>query len=245
MLRRLLLFSFLVIVTHAGVYFTFFKRSDAARALLGYKKAETPQIAAEMFKKAIQERKYSYAADYCTPAYAEQLKLSSDAASKLGTALDEFLFQLKERELARDELLLVLYLLDPFPKDISIQVGSSSADRAEAAMTFALPMFVGGQPNSNDWKIRPDMLRTLVQTFPVAAATPNTVRVAMKKIEGEWKFDFPVDPTLANRVGILVQKHMNFVNPIDVIKQEIKNDASTKENVIARVKEELEKASKE
>ena len=246
MLHRLLVFLFLVTLFHASVYFTFFKRDAAARAINGYKKAETPQMAADQFKIALGKRDFIYAADYCTGPYAEQLKRAEKGAKKLGTAIDEFLYQLGERKLVRDELTLMLYLLDPFPKDINILVGKASADSAEAVITFVPPKFEGGQPSTvNEWNITKDMLRVFIQTLPASGPGNSVVVVPMKKEKGEWKFDFPVDSTLIARVNLFNEKHMNFVNALDTIKQEIKNDDTTKENVTKRLREILEQASRE
>lgn len=76
-------------------------------------------------------------------------------------------------------------------------------------------------------------------------ARPNTVVVPMRKEADGWKFDFPADSALQLRVGRLNEKFRNYVNPLEVVKQEVKNDPTTKENATSRLKLLLEQAARE
>ena len=73
-MRRYITMGVVVLILVVAVYIAAFKRGAVARLVNGYKAADTPQVAADMFKKAIQAREYEYAADYCTQPYAEQLR---------------------------------------------------------------------------------------------------------------------------------------------------------------------------
>ena len=77
---RLIVLILVGLLFFGGHYMVVFKRGDVNKTLGGYKKAATPQEAADMFKKAITDRDYAIAADYCTKDYAEQLKRGNDAA---------------------------------------------------------------------------------------------------------------------------------------------------------------------
>ena len=77
---RLIVLILVGLLFFGGLYMVVFKRGDVNKTLGGYKKAATPQEAADMFKKAITDRDYAIAADYCTKDYAEQLKRGNDAA---------------------------------------------------------------------------------------------------------------------------------------------------------------------
>lgn len=243
MIRHYLVMAVVLVAVVGGAYLAIFRRGDVARAAKGYKPADTPQVAADMFKKAIQAREYEYAADYCTAGYAEQLRRGGPAATEYATALDNLLFQLTERGLVRDELKVVLYNLDPFPKDVTITVGKESGDAAEATIAFAPPELKGGGLEAGKWQLKPEMTQVLVQSLPFK--TRGTAVVPLKKDAGGWKFDVPVTPLLQTRVGYLNDKYKNYVNPFEIVTQEVKNDPSTRENVTSRLRTLLEQAAKE
>ena len=62
---------------------------------------------------------------------------------------------------------------------------------------------------------------------------------------GKWKFDFKADGTLQHRVGRMNDKYKNYVNPFQMVTQEVKHDPSTRENTTTRLKQLLEGAGKE
>src|SRR5262249_20994106 len=156
-----------------------------------YKNADTPQAAADMFKRAIEKRDYDVAAHYCTAGYGEQLRRGETAAVGLGEALDNLNYQLKERSLIRDETKVVLYALKPFPKDVQITVGKEKGETAEAMLVFSTPVLYGNQPTSGQWNLKPEIFN--VYTRSMRFVNPTTAVVPLKKEGSEWKFDFPVD----------------------------------------------------
>lgn len=242
-MRRLIFFVLAVCVVIGGGYLFLFKRSDTVRAAKGYKKADTPQVAADMFKRAIEKREYDMAAHYCTAGFAEQLRRGADAATGLGEAIDNLSYQMKERSLIRDEVKVVFYALDPFPKEFQITVSKENGDTAEAALVFSTPLLAGSQPSAGTWTMKQEIFQ--VYTRSMKRTNTVTVVVPMKKEGNEWKFDFPADPALQLRVGYLNDKYKNYVNPMEIVTQEVKNDPSTRENVTSRLKSLLEQAAKE
>ncbi len=233
----------LIALVGGGAYLWMFKKADTERTVKGYKKADTPQIAADMFKEAIKNREFHLAAFYCTTGFAEQLKRGSDAAHKLGTAIDNLTYQMNERKLMRDEVKNVLFVLDPFPKDFQITVSKESGDTAEGTLVFSGPGLSGDTPSAGTWIMKPEIFHVYIRSMKTPK--PNTVVVPMKKENGEWKFDFAADNNLQLRVAYMIEKYMNYVNPMEIVTQEVKNDPSVKENVTARIKTLLEQAAKE
>ncbi|MBA4188860.1 MAG: hypothetical protein C0467_12755 [Planctomycetaceae bacterium] len=233
----------LIALVGGGAYLFMFKKADTERAVKGYKKAETPQIAADMFKEAIKNREFNMAAFYCTTGYAEQLKRGHEAANKLGTAIDNLAYQMNERKLMRDEVKLVLYALDPFPKEFQVTVGKESGDTAEGTFVFSGPGMSGDTPSSGTWNMKPEIFHVYIRSMKTPK--PNTVVAPMKKEAGEWKFDFAADNNLQLRVAYMNDKYMNYVNPMEKVTQEVKNEPETRENATARIKTLMEQAAKE
>lgn len=231
------------VVALVVAYVVIYRRGDVARTAMGFKPADTPQVAADMLKKAIQDREYTIAADYCTAGYAEQLRRGGTAANELATTLDDLTYQMNERGLIRDEVKLALQAIDPFPKDVTITVSDVTGETARGAIQFGYPLLRGDNPGSGAWHLDPKLFQVYTRSMPFMR--PNVVVVGMKKEKDGWKFDFPVDSTLQLRVGRLNEKYKNYVNPLDVLKQEVKIDPTTKENATSRLKTLLEQAAKE
>ena len=228
----MIFFGLAVVAILGGAYLFLFKRADTVRAAKGYKDADTPQVAADMFKKAIEKCEYDIAAHYCTAGSAEQFRRGGDAAAKFGTAIDNLSYQMKERGLLRDEVKFVLYGMDPFPKDILITVGKENGDTAEAVIVFSMP-YISNQPISGSWNIKQEILQVYCRSMKYANAT--TAVVPMKKEGGQWKFDFPADASLQARIGYMNDKYKNYTNPMEIVTMEVKNDPSTKEDATRRL----------
>ena len=150
---------------------------------------------------------------------------------------------MKERSLIRDEVKVVFYALDPFPKEFQITVSKENGDTAEAALVFSTPLLSGNQPTAGTWTMKHEIFQVYARSMK--RTNTVTVVVPMKKEGNEWKFDFPADAPLQLRVGYLNDKYKNYVNPMEIVTQEVKNDPSTRENVTSRLKSLLEQAAKE
>ncbi len=225
-------------------YLVIFKRGAVSKTLGGYSKANTPQEAADLFKKAIEAREYTIAAGYCTKEYGEQLTRGASAATDLAVAIDNLQYQLKERGLERDETKLALFLLDPFPKNITILVSKESGANADATLTFALPPGGNSQASAGKWALKPEMFQAFTRSMVYTAPTTVKVKLANDPTLG-WQFDFPADPALQVRVAYLNDKAKNYVNAMKVITQDVKTDPTTKEDLTNQLKIKLESAARE
>jgi hypothetical protein len=240
--------NLVILLTVLGVgggaaYLFIFKPGKASRLAKGYKPADTPQVAADMFVKAVKGRDYDIAADYCAKEYGEQLKRGHDAAKAVGIAIDNCVYQINERGLMRDEMKVVFLGLDPFPKDITVIVGKESGDTCTATLTFQGYASGTSTQSQGTWQLDPQVYNAFAKPLPFKTA--SAVAVAMKKDKDGWKFEFPAPTDLQLRVGRLNDKYKNYVNPLEVVTHEVKNDPSTKENVASRLKSLLEQAAKE
>ncbi len=243
MLRSLVVPLVILGLLGGGAYLFLFKGKDTLRFAKGYKKADTPQVAADMFTKAIKDRDYEIASDYATKDYAEQLKRGHKAANKMATQLDNMIYQMEKRDFLRDESKYALFQLDPFYKDFTIVVGKEAGDKAEALITFNLPFLKGGQPSAGSWQLKPEMFQTFI--YDLGFSSPTTVVVPMVKDKEGWKLNFPAHTPLQLRVAYMNEKHMHYFNVYEMLDQDVKNDPTTRENTTERLKTELQKAAKE
>ncbi len=245
-MKRIIILVVVVVLLAVAGYIVFFRWGDAKRTAGGFKKADTPQVCGEMFRKAIREREYDIAADYVTQPYAEQLKKGAEPGKELGKSLDNLTEQLNSRGLMRDELQLVLFALDPFPKDVEVTTADETTSTPKATLLITAPKVGGSTASSGKWALKAEMLNTLVPTLGSdRILRTNKITFPMKKDGEVWKIDVPADTNLQTSVTTLKDKYKNFVNPIDDVKENLKTDATTKENVSGELKRMLEQASKE
>jgi hypothetical protein len=206
---------------------------DEAR---GYPDAKSPKEAADLFRKAIKDRKYDKAAKYTTAKYAEILKKGDDAARKLGEAIDNLSYQMSERSVATDEMKIVLYGFDPFPKDILITVSKETDKDAVAVIAPEGVRLVGQGRPYDTWAIDRGFWGALY------AGLPSQVKIVK---EGDvWKLDFPVGPAMQASVTRLNDKYKYYAQLLDKVSTELKRDPSTKEDFKRRLKEILEEAAR-
>ena len=239
-MRKLIVLLALAGVVGGGIYLYVYKKKEVKELVdsaKGYPEAKTPKEAADYFRKAIKERKYDTAAKYCTEKYAEILRKGDDAAEKLGKAIDNVAYQMTERSVMTDEMRIILYGFDPFPKDIIITVSKETEKEAVATIAPEGIKLAGSSREYDRWKIDLDFWGALYRNLP------STVKVVK---EGDaWKLDFPAPPALQTSVARLNDRHKVYVQKLEILTKEIKNEADTKDNVKKRLKELLEDAAKD
>ena len=137
----------LVAIVGGGAYVFFFKpewigmaEKKAKETLLGYGPATSPREAMEKFHKAVKERKYDYAALYCSGDYAAKLINATTAAAKLGAAIDRVNTQIDEKGFKSPKITQVLLTLDPYPNIFKIGDVKESKDPGIASGTFISDM---------------------------------------------------------------------------------------------------------
>jgi len=190
--------------------------SEVAYGVKGYGLAKTPDEALERFKKALEDRNYKMAARFVDGDYAVQLRQHAKVAGRLGNAIDNFRSTAKDRSLAGDKVELALAALEPFPKTIKTinVVKSESGDKATAVITSESSSRLG---------------------FKTGRA------VSLKKTEDVWRIEIPLTPVDRALFDELDKNGQDYVNALDVVKNQMKTDATTKENVSRELLSELEK----
>jgi hypothetical protein len=245
MRKTIVQLALLVIIVLAG-YVALFKRDEFLGWLnkrkdeaQGYKDAKTPEEALDYFRKAIKERKFGTASKYLGGEYYEQFTKAAEPGEKLSEAIDNLRNAIQKSDTPHsDKVKLVLALLEPFPPTTVKKVVKQGDNKAYAEMLpEALPQ-VQLDARLNEWKLDPRMMRPLIQ---------GVNKVELRR-EGEgddahWKIYLPVNKPLPECVDYLKEHYKGFVKALEGVKNRVKNDPTTKENLEGDVKNAIREAS--
>ena len=209
-------------------------------AAQGYTHAKTPDEALDGFRRALKERNYEAAESYLGGDYAVQFHKGAKNGENLGLAIDNLFHTMETTGTKSDKVKLVLRLLDPFPADIKVLKVDASGERAVAylAEESGSPLQITG--NFADWTVDPRMFRSLFRSAPADG------RVELRK-EGEggmaqWKIYLAVTSPLRDCVDYLADNGSNYVNAVNRVKEDLKNDATTKVSLENALKKALEES---
>src|SRR5262245_7040898 len=210
--------------------------NEVAWNIKGYAPAKTPEEAIEKYNKAMGKRNYAAAARYLDDEYQRKFRNTAKVASKLSEAVVNFRSTAKANGIQSDKVEKLLLLVDPFPSSVTTEKVYPSE---------------GG-----------DVTADIKEEFETKRPT-MTRRIAMKKVNDAWRLDlkledrifvfnftpgqndtFPVETTRRLQLEFLDKHGQDLVNALNVVKNRIKTDATTKENVSGDLQDELQKALK-
>jgi len=192
--------------------------TEAAYGMKGYALAKTPQEALDRFNKGLEARNYKMASRYLDGDYQIEFRKQAKVAERLAKAIDNFRAIAKDRNYNDAKVESLLLKLEAFPSRISIKdVKSPGGDSATA--------LIGAESGC----------RALPQT-------PHLV--SLKKVDGYWRIELPLDAGARAIFEDLDRFGQHYTNAIDVVKTRMKTDATTKENVYADLKVEIENVKK-
>jgi hypothetical protein len=191
--------------------------SEFAYGIKGYGLAKTPDEALERFNKALEARNYNMATRYLDGECQTQMRKQAKVAERLAKAIDNFRNAAKDRGLNPPEVELMLASVEPFPSRISTKEVKTSGDTATA--------FIAAESS--------------------ARAFPRTGQIyPLKKVDGYWRIELPLDPGSRTIFDDLDRYGQGYANALDVVKNRMKSDATTKENVRGDLKTEFEQVRK-
>jgi hypothetical protein len=173
----------------------------------GFRPATTPEQAMEKFRDAIQQRKYSWAATYCTKDFAEVLVKADGPAARLGEVIDKIRAYMENIDRKTDQTVLLLQNLDPFPANFKVQGAVKQVNDREAVGVFAWePVPLSGTSASLNQTTMSGLdakmfYRTLTPPQFFAASGIKIVK------EGEhWKLKLDTTPASAESVRYFLDK---------------------------------------
>jgi hypothetical protein len=215
--------------------------NQGSLAVQGYTPAKTPSEALDSFRTAVKDRNYTAAEMYLGGDYSEQFHKGAKNGKALGVAIDNLSNTMETTGTKSDKVKLVLRLLDPFPATLKVLKVEPAGDaRAYAVLTEENGSRLDIQGTFQDWHVDPRMFRSLFRSMP-----PDG-RVELHKegdsANGQWKIYLPVTPELRLCVDYLADNGSNYVNAINRVKEDLKNDATTKESLENALKKALEES---
>ncbi len=219
----------------------FRKGQEASELAAGYTAAQTPAEAMEQFRKAIQERKYSTAAKYCSGDYAQQLAKAHDAAAALAGLIDSLHSWMDGRSYKTDRAVTALFFLDPFPKNFKIKDVPKKDGEDRAFSHFEVEPISGVQGNlGNDTgQLDPNMFRNcLVNPIMFSPGKLELVREG----DSSWKLKIPLYTGQAQLIAHLKDNYKRYETDLSRFLSEVTNqrfesrDAFAKELVQVLIK---------
>ena len=247
-MRKLIVGVAAILLVLGFAYLVLFKRdavmslaNQGSLAAQGYTPAKTPSEALDSFRKAVKDRNYTAAEMYLGGDYAEQFHKGSKNGQALGVAIDNLFHTMETTGTKSDKVKLVLRLLDPFPATLKVlKVEQAGDKRAYALLTEESGSALEIQGTFQGWTVDPRMFRSLFRSVP----PDGRVELAREgdSGNGQWKIYLPVTPQLRLCVDYLAENGSNYVNAINRVKEDLKNDATTKESLENALKKALEES---
>ena len=178
----------------------------------GYTPAKSPQEAMDQFRKAIQERKYKFAAIYVTKPYGEQLERAHDSAKELGEKIDRIRNFGDNKKILSDKVKLALYRIDPFPTNFkSGAAPKQEGDKATGKYVWELQKLEN--PGANIFE---DVQSMDAQMFKnVLRGTFFLGQLNLVKVGDDWKIDVPMNPVWEADISHFVEHSKTHVTGLD------------------------------
>lgn len=198
------------------------------RAAQGMSPAKTPTEALDRFRAAIKKRDYETAAEFCDKDYREQMLKVAKQAQKLGEAIDSLTYQMDKNGVVNQKVKYVLRLLEPFPRSFKYDV-KEKGNRAVATLADDEPAPKLESPLEADFLTKHgNMIMTLMPNSPLE--TWQAVEL-VKDDTGVWRLVVPVTTRLQLSVNALKDNATNYANAILQVRDEVRNNPVTKEQV--------------
>jgi hypothetical protein len=194
--------------------------NEMAWSMKGYGLAKTPDEALDRFKKALEARNYEAASRFLEGDFQVQFRKVAKPASRLAEATDNFRHAGTDRGYIDAQVDAILYSLEPFPKTVTVKdvKKSEGGDTATALITSDTPS----------------------HSIPQGG-----LAVTLKKKEDVWRLDIPLTPDWRAYLDGIEKYGQQYTNALDTVKTRMKTDATTKGDVQADLKKELEEVKKQ
>jgi hypothetical protein len=190
--------------------------NKGTQAAQGYLPAKTPNEAADYFAKAINDRNYKSASEYCTGDYGEALKKAHDAARDLGKQIDTINNLANDKGVNTDKAQLMLRYLDPFPLTLKVKEVSEVKDGKATAQIQLDMLSLDAAPDSSFDSLDPVMFRMVLMPPNPGILTVNLVEEG-EGDQKQWKLDIPLTPVMRQNIDHYIKNHKSYITALDGI----------------------------
>jgi hypothetical protein len=252
--KALLLIGVVALLVAAGVfYFVDSLRPAFVQDLFnkagGYTKATSAEDALDKFRQAIDKRNYKAASIYLAGDYKEWFDKGLGDAEAIANEIDNLRHAMKKNGIKSGKADCVLFLLDPFPGGFKYTI-DGKGDSVTAVLEWA-----------DEWKSHSCHEQTIsgyrVDNRMWSSLLPYVVQVGMlevtvkKESDGAWRIHIPVESGssglgnhrhLRDTVDYLRKNGSNFKNALESVKNDVKNNPTTKEAFETALKSKLEES---
>lgn len=203
----------------------------------GYTPAKTPTEAMDKFREAIQNRKYKFAASYCTKPYGEQLERVVDGAAELGEEIDRIEKYADNKGIRTKKLTYFLHQLDPFPKNFKAGPAPKEdpKDKNKAYGTYLFEATVIETP--------PTEINDMDRTMFITVLRPPQMlgTIDLLKEGEEWKLNIVPDTGFPVRVGNFKDKWKTYYTGLhsladDLNRERYDTKAGLEADVLAKLR---------
>jgi hypothetical protein len=217
----------LAVVVGGIAYVLVFKRDwlfqkvdEGKRLAQGYKAAQTPAEAQDLFRKAVKDRDYKTAATYCAGDYAEQLTKANDAGRAVGHEIDGIVNFMNDKGLKTDKAMTLLHSLDPFPGNFKVKDAPQKKDDKHYGQ-FEMEFISGANEVFQIQNL--DLLMFKHNLAPVEIRVVEIVQTG-KGDDKSWKLNFPLVPGQVQVISHFIDNHTRYVTGLSKFRRELTNE---------------------
>ncbi len=216
----------------------------------GYTKATSAEDALDKFRQAIEKRNYKAASIYLAGDYKEWFDKTQGDAEAIARAIDDLRHAMKSHGIKSDKGDFVLFMIDPFPGGFKYKpAGSGDEVTAELDWTDELkPHETQISTAMRGWQVNPRLLNSML---PQALITPRLKVKVKKESDGAWRIHIPVstgssglgnERHMRDQADFLRKNGSNVKNALEGLKNDVKNNPTTKEAFETSLKTKLEES---
>lgn len=176
---------------------------------------------------------------YCAGKYREQVLKVAKKAKELGDMIDSLISNMDSKGVNNPNTKYMVKLLEPFPKTFTVIKITETGDTAIAYLGAEDDNITPDRALPTDF-VR-DHGRLIWSLVPFDYSGTPINAIPLIKEGGFWKVNFPVNPRLMTSVEYLKENGTNYRNGIEQVRDEVKNNPATKE----QIQSELERRLKE
>jgi hypothetical protein len=189
-------------------------------SMMGFPPAKTPAEAMDKFRDAIQARKYTTAARYCTKPYKELLERAEPGATQIGSVLDKIYGYAKDNGYVTDKLTFAVYQLDPFPRNFtSGKAPEVKGDKAYGRYQWEPVVKNTAVYTDPEWK---SMDAKMWNVYAPLLVFNNPIELV--KEGEEWKLNIPTNPLWETNVGYFNDNYKRYYNGLNSFRGDMLNN---------------------